>query len=162
MNAAERAQKLASYASAYDTLREAITHFPKEMWSFKASPDSWTIHAIIVHITDSEVNSYIRGRRFIAEPGSPVLGYDESGWAVALHYENQDTETALELFRWLRISTYAVIKDLPEATWANTVEHSENGTMTMDDWLDTYARHIPDHINQMQEVYAAWLKTQSN
>lgn len=28
----------------------------------------------------------------------------------------------------------------------------------MDDWLETYARHVPDHIEQMEEVYAAWLK----
>jgi len=28
--------------------------------------------------------------------------------------------------------------------------------MTMVDWLDTYQRHIPDHIGQMQAVYDAW------
>jgi hypothetical protein len=28
--------------------------------------------------------------------------------------------------------------------------------MTMDDWLDVYARHIPEHIEQMQANYADW------
>ncbi len=157
---AERQQKLTTYANAYDHLREALTHFPKAMWHYKATPESWSIHAIIVHITDSEANSYVRCRRLIAEPGSSVLGYDEAGWAVALHYEDQDTEIALELFRWLRLSSFRLIEHLPEATWAHTVEHSENGTMTMDDWLDTYARHVAEHVSQMQEVYAAWQKTQ--
>ncbi len=57
--------------------------------------------------------------------------------------------------------SYTHIRDLPEATWANTVNHTENGPMTMEDWLDTYERHIPDHINQMQENYEDWLKRQS-
>jgi hypothetical protein len=30
--------------------------------------------------------------------------------------------------------------------------------MTMDDWLDVYARHIPDHVAQMQDVYEQWNK----
>src|SRR5476649_2127070 len=80
MNTAERQEKIATFANGYDFLREAITHFPKEMWNYKASPDSWSIHAIIIHITDSEVNSYVRCRRFIAEPGSTVMGYNETVW----------------------------------------------------------------------------------
>jgi hypothetical protein len=31
--------------------------------------------------------------------------------------------------------------------------------MTMDDWLDVYARHVPEHIAQMREVYADWKAT---
>ena len=30
--------------------------------------------------------------------------------------------------------------------------------MTMDDWLDIYERHIPEHIDQMQRVYDDWVK----
>jgi hypothetical protein len=33
--------------------------------------------------------------------------------------------------------------------------------MTMDDWLDTYERHIPEHIEQMQAVYEDWLGAQA-
>ena len=35
--------------------------------------------------------------------------------------------------------------------------HSESGVMTADEWLDTYERHVRDHIEQMQGVYADWL-----
>ena len=40
-------------------------------------------------------------------------------------------------------TTVRAHQDLPAAAWSNTVIHSENGGMTMDDWLDTYDRHIP-------------------
>jgi hypothetical protein len=38
------------------------------------------------------------------------------------------------------------------------VIHSENGEMTMDDWLDTYHRHVTDHVKQMQAVFDDWVR----
>lgn len=154
----ERNEKIESYGAAYQHLAAALARFPQEMWQYRQGPDNWTIHEIIIHIADSEATSYARCRRFIAEPGSAVLGYDEARWARNLHYHDQSTSDALEAFKWLRRMTYALIKQLPEATWTNTVHHSENGLMTLDDWLTIYERHIRDHIGQMQTVYDAWLK----
>lgn len=155
-----RALKIESYGNAYTVLTEALEQFPKEMWHFKLSPDDWSIQELVVHITDSEANSFARCRRFIAEPGSDVIAYDETQWARALHYHSQSAEVALELFKWLRLASYNLIKDLPEGVWANTVYHPENGIMTMDDWLDVYERHIPEHVAQMRLNYEAWKEQQ--
>jgi len=160
MSPEERSKSIESYGKAYQRLVSALERFPREMWQFRSAPDRWTIHEIIVHIADSEANSYVRCRRLIAEPGSSVLGYDENVWARELRYHAQSTDAALELFKSLRRSSHALIMDLPESVWSNTVTHTESGVMTMDDWLDTYARHIPDHIEQMQANYDDW-KTQS-
>ncbi len=152
----ERQQKIASYGQAYDLLKQAMERFPKECWHYRPAPDRWTIHEIIIHITDSEANSYVRCRRFIAEPGQDLMAYDENQWAKALKYEEQDTEVSLELFRWLRRSCYELIQTLPEEVWSHQAYHPENGDMTMDDWLDTYDSHVRDHIAQMEEVYQDW------
>lgn len=159
MNVEERNRRIESYGMAYPRLVEALDGYPQEMWQFRLAPDRWTVHEIIVHITDSEVNSYVRCRRFIAEPGGTVLGYDENAWASDLRYHDQSALDALELFKWLRLASYQLIRDLPEAVWSNTVTHTENGLMTLDDWLDTYERHIPDHIAQMQAIYDDWVRT---
>jgi hypothetical protein len=156
MTSEERNHKIESYGAAYQRLIAALERFPREMWQFRPSPDRWTIHEIIIHIADSEANSYIRCRRFIAEPGSTVLGYDETKWARDLRYHEQSTDDALELFKWLRHTSYTLIKDLPESAWSNTVNHAENGIMTMSDWLDIYERHIPEHVEQMQSVHEYW------
>jgi hypothetical protein len=161
MNHVERLQKIESYGQAYAKLIAALPRFPREMWQYRSASDRWTIHEIIVHLADSEANSYARCRRFIAEPGSTVMAYDEMAWAQRLNYHAQSPEAALELFRQLRSSSYELIKTLPETIWANTIVHPENGVMTLDDWLDVYDRHIPDHIAQMQEVYAAWQAEQA-
>jgi hypothetical protein len=152
----ERARRLASYGNGHQLLTAAIARYPREMWQYRALHDPWTIHEIIIHVADSEANSYVRCRRFIAEPGSMVIGYAEAVWAKALHYHDQSTEEAVDLFRALRRNSYHLIKDLPESAWTATVEHTENGTMTFDDWLITYDDHVIDHVKQMDAIYQAW------
>jgi len=158
MTPRERARRIASYGSAHALLVEALKGFPREMWQARTPVDPWTIHEIVVHITDSEANSYARCRRLIAEPGTTVMAYDENAWAGALRYHDQNAGDALELFRWLRRMSTHLIQSLPEAIWTHTIEHPENGTMTMEDWLDVYERHIPEHIEQMRRIHAAWLE----
>ncbi len=151
-----RALKIASYGAAYEALIDGLKAFPAEMWDFRDECGCWSVREHIVHIADSEVNSYIRCRRFIAEPGEPLMAYDENGWADALGYEKRDPAEAIELFRLLRQQTYALIKSLPESAWASTCYHPENGDMTLDDWLAVYEAHIPEHLQYMQENYEAW------
>jgi uncharacterized damage-inducible protein DinB len=159
MTPEERRQKIELYGNAHALLAEALKEFPREMRQFRPAPGRWTIHEIVVHIADSEANSFARGRKFIAEPGATVMAYDEMRWSQALRYHEQSADDALELFKWLRLTTHRLIRALPEAVWSNTIYHPENGTMTMDDWLDVYARHVPEHIAQMREVYADWKAT---
>ncbi len=154
----ERARWLEVYGTGADAFAAALAEFPREMWTYKPSLAEWSIHEQIVHVADSEANSYIRARRFIAEPASTVMGYDQDRWAIALDYHRQDADAALALFQGLRRATYAVIRHLPASTWANTIVHSENGVMSMDDWLQVYADHPHAHIRQMREVAERWRK----
>jgi len=156
MNQIERKQKIERYGNAYQALVEALRDFPAGMWQFRPAPESWTIQEIVIHITDSEANSFARCRKIIAEPGSTVMAYNEPEWATALHYHEQSTDDALQLFKYLRQASYKLIKTLPDLVWQHTIEHPENGTMTLDDWLDDYEDHVPAHIAQMRDVYDEW------
>ena len=155
-----RRQKIESYGNAYSVLTDALKQFPKEMWQFRDEHGCWSIHEHVIHITDSEANSYIRARRLIAEPGRTLMDYDENQWAAALDYHEQDIEDTLNLFQWLRNKTYTLIKSLPESTWANTAYHPENGDTTLDDWLDTYEAHVREHVEYMQQNLEAWRAAQ--
>lgn len=159
MDNSERNALVESYGSAYTMLMEALTEFPSEMWQWKPAPEKWSIHEVLIHLADSEANSYIRARRLIAEPGSGVYGYDENRWAIRLNYHGLSTEDYLELFKWLRRLTYNLLKTLPEETWQTAwVQHSENGKVTIEDWLRTYEEHVPVHIRQMHRNLTAWKK----
>lgn len=162
MTKEEIANRIESYGMGYFKVVNALKEFPEDMWQYKPSPTQWSIHEIIIHLADSETMAYGRCRRFIAEPGSKILGYDQALWAVRLNYLDQSTEDALELFRLLRAMTYALIKTLPESVWNNVAEHSENGIMKLSEWLQTYDDHITKHIGQMQRVHNQWLKEGMN
>jgi len=151
-----RQTKIESYGNGFDLVKKTIEDLPKELYCFKPTPADWSIHEIIVHLADAEANGYIRLRRFIAEPGSRVMAYDQDRWAKKLDYQDQNAQQALELFRLLRSTSYALLVRLPETAWTNTVQHSENGVMTLEDWLDTYEAHVTEHVTQILNNVILW------
>ncbi len=160
MTPEERRQRIESYGRAHAQLVNALTMFPREMWQFKPAPDRWSIHEIIVHLADSEANSFIRCRRLIAEPGQSVMAYDQDIWSRTLRYHEQSPEEALELFRLLRSMSYKLIRGLPESAWKHTVEHPELGSLSFERWLEIYEQHVSGHVEQMRKNYEAWKQTQ--
>lgn len=156
-----REELIESYSKGYEKLVAGLNEMPEEMRQFKPSPEKWSVHEIIIHMADSEVNSYSRARKFIAEPDSTVMAYDQDALAIKSKYHEQSIPDALELFKYLRKMTYNVIKNLPEETWANTVYHPENGIMTFNDWLKTYENHVTVHVNQMKRNLNEWNKLKS-
>ena len=158
MTKQERNVLIESYGKAYDVLIEGLKEFPREMWQWKPAPEKWSIHEVIIHIADSEANSFARCRKAIAEPGSTVMAYNEPEWAKVLNYHEQSTDDALELFKCLRRASYNLIKKLPDPIWSHTIEHPENGIMTLEDWLADYDDHVLAHIEQMRQVYVEWAK----
>jgi hypothetical protein len=158
MKSTERGYLLESYICGYDKLKETLSKMPESMWQYKPGPEEWSIHEILVHLADSEANLYVRARRFIAEPGSKVLSFDNDLWAKKLDYHKQSAEASLRLFRYLRELTYELLREQPESVWGNTVEHSEFGVMTLDQWLERAVKHVDDHVKQIKEVFEAWSK----
>ena len=156
MNQEERLRKIANYGNASHTLIASLERFPREMWDYRDEHGCWSIHEHLVHLADSEANSYIRCRRLVAEPGKPLMAYDENAWSQLLNYSQQGTDDAVALFGLLRRQSHALIKSLPESTWGNICYHPENGDMTLDDWLDVYESHVREHIQSMRENFDSW------
>ena len=159
MNQGERNQKIEDYGRGYDHLLEALADIPREAWAYKPSAQDWSVHEILVHMGDSESMAALRLRKLIVEPGTRLMGYDEAKWADALEYQKQDAEDALQIIKLARQTSYRLLKTLPEEAFAHVVEHPEySEPYTFDKWLNIYARHIPDHVEQMRQAYAAWKK----
>jgi DinB superfamily len=159
MTREERRYMLESFGRAPGQLSAALRQFPKKMWLYKPVPERWSIHEIILHLADSEANSYVRCRRFIAEPGTAVFRIDAARWAGSLGYFHQSTREALEITRRLRGMTYQLLTSVPDNVWSHTVEHPRDGRMTLEQWIQTQERHIPHHIEQMRTTFELWAKT---
>ena len=114
MTPEERKQKIKLYGKGYDLLIETLKSIPKKMWKFKPAPTEWSVHEIIIHLADSETNAALRARLLIAEPGRPVMAYDQDAWAVKLNYHDRDVNDALKMVKFARKTTYQLLKSLPD------------------------------------------------
>ena len=54
--------------------------------------------------------------------------------------------------------TYELLKGQPDIVWTNTVEHSQYGMMTLEDWLFRADKHASDHLLQIQNNFDNWSK----
>lgn len=157
MNQANIEEKIDQYGRGYELLAAALNEIPREAWSYRPGPDEWSVHEIVVHMADSESMAALRARKLIVEPGSMLMGYNEAEWADALGYKEQSVEDALEIIRLVRQTTYRLLKSLPGQVFEHAVTHQEySEPYTFEDWLNIYARHIPDHIEQLQTSYRTW------
>ena len=162
MNRDEINAKIEEYGRGFDLLTAALAEVPQEAWSFRPALDEWSVHEIIVHMADSESMSALRARKLIVEPGSMLMGYEEAKWADALDYKEQSVENALEIIRLARQSTYELLKRQPDDVFTHSVTHPEypDAPYTFEQWLNIYARHIPDHIEQLKRSYQVWKENQ--
>lgn len=161
MDKKERDGLIEKYRTAFDEFEAALKLIPREAWLFKPAPKEWSVHQVIVHLADSETNSYLRARRLVAEPGQPLMGYDQDVWADKLDYHNQSVEDALEVTRLVRKMTYDLIKRLPDENWSNTVVHPEYPEpYAFEKWLRIYADHPRVHAGQISENYRIWKEQQ--
>jgi hypothetical protein len=156
----ERNDKIELYGRGFDLLTAALAYVPKKAWEFKPSSTDWSVHEIIVHISDSESMAALRLRKLIVEPGSILMGYEEAKWAGALDYQNQDPEDSLQVIKYARLTTYHLLKTLTDEVFTHAVTHPEhNEPFTFDGWLNIYSKHIPDHIVQIKNSVEAWKKS---
>ncbi len=154
MNQAERQDLIEKYGTAFDDFMAALNVIPQEAWLFKPAPKEWSVHQVIIHLADSETNSALRARRLIAEPGQPLMGYDQDVWADNLDYHSQNTDDALEVTRRVRKMTYELIRGLPDKVWEHTAVHPEYPEpYTFEKWLRIYAEHPRVHAGQITENY---------
>lgn len=120
----------------------------------KTDHAGWSPRQIVHHMADSESQSAARLRRILAEPGTNILGYDESAWSEcpALGYRTFPIENSLAVYKASRASSLEVLKNLADTDLAKFAIHSERGNYTLKDWLSTYSKHPVDHANQLREA----------
>lgn len=161
MDKAERQQLLEQYRTAYDEFVAALNVIPKEAWLFKPAPKEWSVHQVIVHLADSETNSYLRARRLVADPDKPLMAYDQDLWADKLDYHNQSSEDALQVLKFVRKMTYDFVSKLPDAAWEVKGVHPEYPEpYAFTKWLKIYANHPREHAKQITENYRLWKEQQ--
>lgn len=156
MDRRERETLIDRYAEGPDRFEAAVRLVPPEAMQWRPGPGKWSVHEVIVHCGDSEMNSAMRIRYLIGEDKPVIQGYSQDHWAVALDYHSLPIEPALAAARAARLNTVPLLRRLTEAEWARTGTHTEDGSYGVAAWLRIYAEHLHQHERQVLRNLEAW------
>ncbi len=158
MTAQQKLERIEAYEQGARAFDDVLTLDPAVL-TFRPTVDSWTIHEHTVHFVESEIATFHRYRKAVAEPGGPVVGYDEEAWTASLGYHQTSLADSLALLRLLRKIAAAHLRTLVDQDWkALTFSHSVRGPVNLETWIEDYIDHVKfhreyiDRIKRLREV----------
>ncbi len=138
-----------AYADGPRLIEAAVADIPEEERRFKPGADNWSIHENVVHLADTDLVAAARMRYVLAEPGKPLVAFDQNHWARALEYSARPFEESLALFRAVRASTADLLRRAPTKAWAQTGMHTEAGPQTLEWIVEHFVEHIDAHLRSI-------------
>jgi hypothetical protein len=154
----EIAELLERFRRGPELLAMVLTGVFGEEEDFLPAPGKWSIRQIVAHLADSEIVCAHRMRQIIAEENPTLMAFDQEAWTKNLDYARRKPKQSLESFRRVRGENYELLKELPEATYARTGNHSERGPITLRFQLELLAEHAESHARQMQAIREVYKK----
>jgi len=148
------------YALGYTMLRDAIEGLTEEELHYKPAPDKWSIHQILIHVTDSEISSTSRLKKVLAEDEPTLISFDQDAWAKNLGYDLLDREQYLFLFKLLRSSMQTILDNLTSEQSERVGVYVDQGRFTFKQLLEYRVEHVRDHLAQIERVKKAYQENQ--
>ena len=146
LSPSEREAAIARIEKAPATLRAAVAGMSDAKLDSTYRDGGWTLRQVVHHLADSHVNSYTRFRLALTEHHPRIKAYDEAKWAELDDARAMPVEVSLSLLdalheRWVRL-----LRSMKPGDFERTIDHPENGTMSLDQLVAMYAWHCDHHI----------------
>jgi len=114
----------------------------------------WTPRQVIHHLADSHMNAVIRMKLILTEDHPTLKTYDQNKWAV-LSDTTQSIQSSLSILKGLHERWGKLLEKVKDSEWSRKAMHPENGEITLDQLLVTYARHGENHVAQISGLRKA-------
>jgi uncharacterized damage-inducible protein DinB len=153
LTAAERRAAIDAMAAMPAQLRTAVRGLSDAQLDTPYRPGGWTVRQLVHHVADSHMNAFMRFRLGLTENHPTVKPYDEAEWAK-LSDATMPIDVSLDLLERLHQRMVHLLRSLSAKDFQRTINHPENGSMTLDAVLDTYAwhgRHHTAHVTSLRE-----------
>jgi len=145
MTTAQKEALIAEFLKGADAFDDVLSMSPA-LLTFRPTTEAWTIHEHVVHFVESDLATFHRYRKAVAEPGGPVVGYDEEIWAHALKYHGTNLADSLALLKLLRRIASAHLGSIVDRDWTTlTYTHSSQGPVNLETWIALYIDHVDFH-----------------
>ena len=109
-------------------------------------PGGWTKRQVVHHLADSHVNAYVRFMLALTEDEPTIKPYDEKAWAELPYPRTAPIATSLQLLASLHARWTETLREVKDDQWSRSIIHPENGRMTLDALVHSYAWHCRHHL----------------
>lgn len=143
---AARAHAIDVIARTPAALRRALDGLTDEQLDTPYRPGGWSVRQVAHHVPDSHMQAYTRFKLALTEDEPTIKPYDEAAWAHMADMRVVPVSVSLALLEALHERWDAVLRAMSATDFTRVLVHPENGRMTLDQMLSTYAWHGPHHV----------------
>lgn len=150
----DRRMFIQQIAEAPAKLNSAVADLDDGQLDTPYREDGWTVRQVVHHLADSHLNAFIRFKLALTENQPPVKPYNQQRWAELPDAKAAPIQPSLMLFESLHIRFAGLLTSMSAADFARTMNHPEQGIVTLDRYLSLYAwhgRHHIAHITSLRE-----------
>jgi len=142
-------QHVQEWLSEIDTytirLREVVDSLSDEELSKKYRDDSWTVHQLVHHIADSQLNMFQRLKLALTDDNPTVPPFDQDKWAVQPDTESP-IESSINMLEGINKRIVFLGKSLTEEQLKRTFTLQQNGEITVATKVAKLAWHEEHHL----------------
>jgi hypothetical protein len=142
---------LSRYLNNYNEIFDVLKNLSEEQINYKPKQDKWSVHEIITHLADTEVQSHVRFRTILANREPNMVYHDEMDWSIKLDYTKINLEESLEVIKLMRKVNYNLLCRLKPEDFVKKGVHSTRGEVTLGDLVNSYVDHVNTHLNQINK-----------
>jgi uncharacterized damage-inducible protein DinB len=133
-------------------LRAALVSLSEDQIDTRYREGGWTLRQVVHHLTDAQMNGFIRFKLALTEDRPEIKTYEETLWAETVDGRDAPVDFSLNLLEALHARWIILLKSLPESGFAHTFRHPQRGELTIDAALQLYAWHGVHHTAHITEL----------
>ncbi|MDA1027467.1 MAG: putative metal-dependent hydrolase [Bacteroidetes bacterium] len=149
---AERLACIEAIAACPEKLVQAVNGLSTAQFDTPYREGGWTVRQLVHHLFDSHANAFIRVRLALTEENPRVTAYDQNAWAHLPDSVTAPPEISVALLAGLHQRWVITLEAMSMDQYGRTLDHPENGPMTLDLILQMYAWHGLHHVRHISAL----------
>ena len=146
---------LRALVAAPRALARAVAGVSRRRLGRRPARGEWSPTEVLGHLVDAELTLGFRIRKLAAEPGAPIIAWDQDRWTAGLRHRRADPKMLTAAYGALRVANVDQVRRMTPAQRRAAGRHPEYGRLRVEQMLAHWAEHDLNHIEQIRAALSA-------
>ena len=148
----ENIQEWLEEIKTYTTrLRETVDNLGQEDLDKTYREGSWTVHQLVHHIADSQLNMYQRLKMALTDENATVPDFDQDKWAIQPDTQ-LPVESSIKMLEGINERIVSLGSSLTEEQLNRVFTHQKNGEIKVSKKVAKLAWHEEHHLAHIKNA----------